>query len=79
MYGIVNLALGGNIMATPSVRVSEETIQMLKEIQETWSKDQVIPVKISQRIVVEALIKAEYDKIKNWIDVNKVDTKKADT
>ncbi|BAO08582.1 MULTISPECIES: hypothetical protein [Enterococcus] len=52
-------------MATPSVRVSEETIQMLKEIQETWSKDQVIPVKISQRIVVEALIKAEYDKIKN--------------
>ncbi|EOH59441.1 hypothetical protein [Enterococcus mundtii] len=66
-------------MATPSVRVSEETIQMLKEIQETWSKDQVIPVKISQRIVVEALIKAEYDKIKNWIDVNKVDTKKADT
>jgi len=63
--GIVNLALGGNIMATPSVRVSEETIQMLKEIQEHWSKDQVIPVKISQRIVVEALIKAEYDKIKN--------------
>lgn len=61
----MNLALGGNIMATPSVRVSEETIQMLKEIQEHWSKDQVIPVKISQRIVVEALIKAEYDKIKN--------------